>query len=156
MRARKPVLPPVVQDTREQEPFLFGPEVATQTGTLPSGDYSLLGFELRVAIERKSLADFVASVTRERERFWRELERLRSYEFAAVVVEGSVEELLAGAYISQARPWSVLASALAVMHDFGFPVVFAGDRTNAARCTLWFLRRFFEKHVALELMQGAA
>jgi hypothetical protein len=55
---------------------------------------------------------------------------------------------LGGAYRSQANPWAVLTSALAIMCDFRIPVLFAGDRPNGARCCEWFLRRFVAKHAA--------
>lgn len=51
--------PIIVVDTREQRPYSF--DEARVGGVvhaaLPAGDYSLLGQETRIAIERKSLAD---------------------------------------------------------------------------------------------------
>lgn len=96
---------PVVVDTREQKPFDFldlqcdaadggGPlTVDTVRGTLASGDYSLAGFEQRVACERKSLEDAYGTIGQGRDRFERELARLNEMEFAAVVVEATWEEL---------------------------------------------------------------
>ena len=43
-------------DTREQAPLDLAP-LATITGTLSTGDYSVKGLEAVVAIERKSLPD---------------------------------------------------------------------------------------------------
>lgn len=86
----------VVCDTREQAPYLFAQPlrqgrnlfaVQTVRGTLKSGDYSILGFEDRIACERKSLTDAYGTFGQGRARFVRELERLAAYEFAAVVVE---------------------------------------------------------------------
>jgi ERCC4-type nuclease len=45
----------ILIDTREQIPFNFSRYgVQTETDALPVGDYSIPGFEDRVAIERKS------------------------------------------------------------------------------------------------------
>ena len=78
----------IIQDTREQYPFSFeGYPVEVKPGTLPTGDYSLDGFEDRIAIERKAAGDLISCMTGGRERFRRELERLRGYEAAAVVVD---------------------------------------------------------------------
>lgn len=89
----------VVIDTREQAAFSFTGHRATakkkhrplvvQTviATLKTGDYSLVGFEDRITIERKSLADAYATFSHERERFERELLRMAKYENAHVVVE---------------------------------------------------------------------
>ena len=48
----------VIVDTREQTPFDFGrfPDVVTRRDTLPTGDYSLAGFESVVACEMKPTA----------------------------------------------------------------------------------------------------
>lgn len=149
----QPVLAPVIViDTREQTPWTF--TLPTIVRGLPAGDYSVEGHEHAVAVERKSLADFVASVTRERERFWRELERLQAYSFAAVIVETGPLEILVGAYRSQAHPRSVWASVLAITHDFGVPVLLAGDRQTAARSAEWLLRRWHAKHAETAASSG--
>lgn len=98
---------PVVVDTREQAPFTFtgltcdvadggGPlTIQTTRGTLKSGDYSLAGFETRVACERKSLADLYGTIGQGRDRFERELQRLSTYAYAAVVIEATWAEIAA-------------------------------------------------------------
>lgn len=52
-------MPPfiIAIDDREKEPFAFPGNVQTRICHLPFGDYSLVGYEHRVAIERKSIAD---------------------------------------------------------------------------------------------------
>jgi ERCC4-type nuclease len=96
----------IVCDTREQTPYAFAGLAAdakarnrplvvhTQRGTLGQGDYSLLGFEAWVAVERKSAADLFGTLGQARRRFERELARLQSLQFAAVVVEAEWSELL--------------------------------------------------------------
>ena len=98
-RPPKPKICPfvVVCDSREQAPFAFqnieGVDVVrTVTRGLPTGDYSIAGFEDRIAIERKSVGDFYMSIGAERERFEREMIRLQQMEFSAVVIEGIVED----------------------------------------------------------------
>ena len=73
-------------DTREQTPFNLEP-MRVEAGTLAVGDYSVAGLESVVSIERKSLPDFVACCGRERDRFQRELDRLRGWPVSAVVLE---------------------------------------------------------------------
>lgn len=75
----------IIQDTREQMPLIF-PEAAVEISTLQTGDYSLKGFEDKVCIERKSLADLLQSLGQERERFMREVHRMRAYEYAGIVI----------------------------------------------------------------------
>lgn len=52
----------IVIDSREKEPYTFACEVLK--AKLDAGDYSVHGFEHQVAVERKSLADFVGTVIR--------------------------------------------------------------------------------------------
>jgi hypothetical protein len=99
----------VIIDQREQAPLPFS-QLKTQPGTLYSGDYSVLGAEELFAIERKTLADLVACCTSERERFKRELHRLRGYRFKRLVVIGSEAEILGAQYRSNISPRAVLAT----------------------------------------------
>ena len=153
--------PPIVIDTREQAPWTFdtdlvverfGAPFPTEVGTLDTGDYSVRGLEDRVRIERKSLEDFVRSVTADRERFWRELERLAAFAVRGVVIEGSIREVEALGSSrcrlrSQARPQSVIASATAIWVDFGIPVSWAGHRALAEYTAAWALRRVWLRHL---------
>ena len=135
-----PPLPPIIIDTREQRPYAFA-GCDTVRACLPSGDYSVQGLEAGIAIERKSLADFVGSVTVGRERFWRELERLRPLRVRAVVVEASLAQIERGAYRSTVSPRAIFATVLAISVDFQIPVILAGNRASAEAATLWMLRR---------------
>jgi ERCC4-type nuclease len=135
-----------VIDSREQRPWSF--TLPTVVRGLPAGDYSLVGHEAAVAIERKSLDDFVNSVTRDRARFWRELERLAALRLRAVVVEADIADVLASRYRSKAAPWAVLTSALALSTDFGVPVIWAHDAVTAARAAEWMLFRFLKTQSA--------
>ena len=114
----------IVIDTREQLGYQFaapftGPrkvQLAVQTIVcgLPTGDYSLLGFESQIAIERKSLSDLYSTLGQGRARFTRELERLAAMEFAAVVVEAEWSEILGNPPSrSELNPKTVLCSVVA-------------------------------------------
>jgi ERCC4-type nuclease len=136
----------VVVDTREQEPYVFASEhVAVVRRALAAGDYSLDGHETTVAVERKSLDDYVASVIVERERFLRELALLAKYELACVVVEATLEDVIAHRYRSGAHPNSVVGATLAIIVDHRVPVYFCGDRQLACRIVEGILRRYHKK-----------
>ena len=77
-----------IVDTREQTPLDLAP-LKTVRGTLSTGDYSIVGLEHVVAIERKSRDDLIACVGRERERFDREVKRLLAYHVRSLVVEST-------------------------------------------------------------------
>ncbi|WP_428567062.1 MAG: ERCC4 domain-containing protein [Solidesulfovibrio sp. DCME] len=109
---------------------------------MTAGDYSLAGLESLVAVERKSLPDLVACLGRERERFERELERLRGFESAAVVVESPMADLALGQYRSALNPKAAYESVVAFMCRYRITFYFAQDRRGAERFTFSFLRHF--------------
>ena len=136
----------VVVDTREQEPYVFDSgctEVVRRA--LAAGDYSLQEYEDSVAVERKTLEDFVSPVIRSRKRFTRELRRLCEYDAACVVVEADLRDILGGRYRSGAHPNAVLGATLSIVVDFGIPVFFCSDRQAACRFVEEFLHRYHRK-----------
>ena len=134
----------IVVDSREQEGYSFSCPSAKRK--LDAGDYSIEGFEHKVAVERKSLEDFINTVIRGRIRFYKELLLLQDYEYACVVVEGSLRDLLTGNYQSGAHPNSLLASAVAIYVNFDIPVFFCGDRQAACRFTEEYLKHIYRKY----------
>ncbi|MCC5805570.1 MAG: hypothetical protein JJU00_04495 [Opitutales bacterium] len=138
-------LPRLVIDTREQTPFHFR-RLAAELGTLYTGDYSIAGLEERFAIERKSVSDLVSCCKgANRERFQRELHRLRGYDFARLLIVGTRRELAAGEYRSAITPQAVLATVAAIEARY-CPVVFAGGEPAAAALVeswaAWFWREW--------------
>lgn len=81
----------IVIDTREQRPWGFPPHVFVSRGTLKSGDYALKGDEEHFAIERKSGADFLGTISTGWPRFCRELKRMESFPARVIVVESDFE-----------------------------------------------------------------
>ncbi len=132
----------VIVDTREQDYYGFNPQLVTPVRrALPAGDYSVAGMEQIVAVERKTLDDFVGTVMRARGRFYRELRRLAKYTRACVVVEADLADILAGRYRGDAHPHAILGSALAISVDFGIPVYFCSNRQIACRFVEGYLLR---------------
>jgi DNA excision repair protein ERCC-4 len=147
-------------DQREKLPFSFAGlrsdarqgrlplTVRTQRGYLPTGDYSIAGMEKWVAIERKSVADCFATVAQHRRRFERELARLQSLRFAAVVVEGDWREVLfSPPRWSQLSPKVVFRSVVAWQQRFpGCHWWFCPGRAMAEVVTYRLLERFHKDH----------
>lgn len=118
-----------VCDTREQRPYNLEPFQVTRVG-LKTGDYSLLGFEDKVTIERKSLDDLIGSISTGRERFEREVERLKFIDQKVILVEGSYEDIVQHRYLSRMHPNSVVGT-IAKYQLQGLPIMLAGNRANA-------------------------
>lgn len=138
--------PVIVIDTREKAPYVFSCPFIV--GKLDSGDYSLVGYEHRVAVERKTVEDFVSSVIHSRERFYRELDRLAVYDARCVVIEGSLKDLIQGNYRSRAHPNAVFASAVSIIVKRSIPVFFCHDRDCTCRFVQEYLHRFYKKLTA--------
>ena len=133
----------IVVDSREQCPFRFeGFNAVVTVGALEAGDYSLAGFERRVAIERKSLPDLVACLGVERERFARELSRLRGYDCAAVVVEATADDLRAGHFRAKLNPEAAWQSVLAFAQRYRIPFFWSDSRADAEETTFHLLRHY--------------
>jgi len=119
-------------DTREQQPYEFdGAEVVT----LPTGDYSIVGLEDRVTVERKTKTDAYGSLGQGRARFRREFERLTEFDYAVVVVEDTVPGFLHRPSHSKMNPRVAIGSLLAWSVRYRVPVFFAGDRAHGRALT---------------------
>lgn len=84
------MLIPIIIDTREQTPWAFDPaQVDARIGTLQTGDYAIAGDD-RFGIERKSLEDFLGTISSGWDRFGREIERMAAADWVArvMIVEG--------------------------------------------------------------------
>jgi ERCC4-type nuclease len=142
------VRPVIVIDTREQTPLPLS-RLAFERGNLLTGDYSVRGTEELFAIERKTLTDLVACcVGDNRDRFFRELHRLRGYRFKRLLVIGTRAQIEAGDYRSNVSPKSVLAALAAIEARFDLPVVFSPSPADAGReierWAFWFARELIE------------
>jgi ERCC4-type nuclease len=123
-----------VIDTREQTPLTLeykdGHLLKSETGTLYTGDYSIKGLENRVAIERKSLDDLMGCIGTHRERFEKEIVRLRGYETRAIIVESTWKKIENGKYRSRVKPTQAIGSIMGWIAA-GIPVTMAGDHKKA-------------------------
>jgi DNA excision repair protein ERCC-4 len=138
--------PTIIVDTREQEPYSFDLRLANaERRALPAGDYSVAGLEGVVAVERKTLDDFVSTVIHGRERFLAELRKLGGYRAACVVVEANLVDALQKRYRSAANPNAVLGSALAIILDQRVPVFFCTNRQAACHFVQAYLLAAHER-----------
>ena len=117
-----PSLPRLLVDTREQTPLTVE-HLQSAPATLQSGDYSVKGLEEVFAVERKSLADLVGSLKSGRDRFMRELHRLRGFTFARLLVVGTMQELYTMSQRGRVNLDQVEHSLLSIEQRYGVPVV---------------------------------
>lgn len=132
----------IVADTREP------PETVWRFGDLPvvrkkldSGDYSVVGLEDQVAIERKTSADLVSTLTYGRARFEAELDRLAAFKRALIVVEGDLGDIIDWKYRSQVSPAALVGSFGSFWARWGISTAFVGNRRNAEILARVFLTK---------------
>jgi ERCC4-type nuclease len=95
-----PVAPPytVVKDTREQEGYFFN-EFNTCKGMveqkLDTGDYSIVGLEDKICIERKGcIEELAVNLGQKKHAFLDEIERMKTFDHKFIILEFSLEDLL--------------------------------------------------------------
>ena len=144
-----PSLPPVLIDDREKLPYFFGKR-GTIEKRLKTGDYSLLGYEDFVTVERKSLLDAYSSVTKEN--FYKEMVRLSRFRCAALIIEANVDESDPSSYtqVTKAQAVGLFIDFWAV---FRIAPTFVPNRTYGERVVLRFLTAFY-RHVVPQLDGG--
>lgn len=148
----------IVIDTREQCPYSFSGiradakdhrlpiEVPLRFAALDTGDYSIEGYEMEVAIERKTLVDLYSTIGHGIGRFRREHERLANYGCKCVIIEASQEAALRNPPShSRLNPKCISRIADAWFVDYGVPWFYFVDRRLAELKTFNLLRRFWQK-----------
>lgn len=151
-RGKPKLRPIIIVDTQEhvhRHPFTFY-EFPTEVAHLYTGDYTIKGLEHLIAVERKTLQDFLGCVGRERDRFTRELARMRGHRFRLLVIEATAAQLEQGDWLGKIQPAHVLGSLAAWTAQYDLPVWLGGTHDAAGR----FVERYLyqcARRVALEL-----
>ena len=130
-------------DTREQKPFKF--DIPFEVKTLKFGDYALSDKEVsgNCYVERKSLNDFIGTMSGGYERFRKEIERAVEQDaYLVVLVERSIEEAMNFnklPYVSskvRATPEYIFNRVRSLNQDFkNVQFLFAKTKTEAVRLT---------------------
>ena len=134
----------ILIDSREQLPLEFK-EAQTEITPLTTGDYSLTNFENEICIERKSLDDLLSSLGKGRERFMREVQRMRGFEYSALVIEAPLGEIVSGNWRSHMNPVSVFGSLQSLSVAHGIHVFWAESRELAASLVEGLLFHYLKK-----------
>ena len=127
----------LILDTREQDGLDFSKfrdtDVVRQG--LKTGDYSVQGFEDKLCFERKSVADLVGTLIGGHERFLREMERMKDFEVAYILVEHTAGAVYR--YCAK-QGWelkfdTIIQSLLAYAYHYHVRVRFCKDREDMAK-----------------------
>lgn len=142
----------ILIDTREQRPWCFPDEyrnhtVTTQRATLKTGDYSIEGHgERGICIERKESWDEIAgNVTKGRDRFRREFERMTEFDTRLLIVCEPLEVVTMGQLRSRIHPRSLIGSVCGLCEEFKVPFLFVRDRHAGMRYAMSAMLRYLNR-----------
>jgi len=142
--------PMVVIDSQEHMGYRFERFSNWFAGTvhrrLPVGDYTLLGLEDKIIIERKTLLDLVRSIIQERAGFIQKCEKLSAFRKKCLVIEGSVGLLKTPYEDSQVHPNAVFRSLIAAQERWDIPVYFIDNFLLAEEFVASVLSKYHAYH----------
>lgn len=133
----------ILCDSREKTPLTFS-NLPSKKSSLYTGDYTIEGLEERFVVERKTLQDLVGSLSTNRDRFFRELHRMRGSSFRRLLIVASPSAIELKGYRGKMAPRSVWASLCAIQARYDIPFVFESDPSKASllveQWAFWFYR----------------
>jgi ERCC4-type nuclease len=144
---------PIIVDTREQQPWSFlSDDFIIKRHKLNVGDYSIVGCESTLCIERKkSVAEIAQNIVSKR--FFKELERMRNIRFKFIICEFAEQTIedypfnlkLPQKVISKIRVrGKFIRMKLHQIHEkYGVGIVFAGDAYHAEEIATNLIRRIY-------------
>ena len=100
------------REKKSYQPLLEKEGISCNSTYLKTGDYGIEGHP-DFSIERKELSDLAQCCGRSRDRFEKELQRAVELDYFAVIIEGSIQDILKGKYFSKIKPNSVIGSIFA-------------------------------------------
>ena len=129
----------LVIDTREQRPLCVKVKGLTSlVDTVKDGDYTIKGFEDKFAIERKQISDFYSYIGKERNKTTKKIQRLAEFDFAAIVIEATLEDLLTPQLYSSVSPEVARGFLTSINVRYGIHTFFNRSRDVIER---WVLDR---------------
>lgn len=148
----------VLVDTREKQPWELSSSrvLGREFIKLDTGDYTVEGLEDKLCIDRKaSVNELAGNITQAR--FKRELERIREFPHAFIILEASAQDVFDYPHSADLPPavrkkirinGNYLMRCLNRMQiKYGFNVIYAGNRENAQRIAVNLMEDVLELYV---------
>ena len=139
----------IIVDTREQKPYLNIFDKLNQKyliKKLSIGDYSIKGYEDKFAIERKTLDDFISSITRGRNRFEKEIKKAKDLKYFALIIECSFYDIKNRNYYSKIDPEVILSTIFKWSIKHNLKIYFMETREGGSLSILKLAESFLRYH----------
>ncbi len=134
----------VIRDTREQKGWQFDPQefsssicIGTRVETMKTGDYTLVGYENVVTVERKATVAEIAGNLHDKA-FERLLKRMQAFEYRFIVCEFHLEDVFrfpAGSNVPPDKrellritPQFLVMRLNEILIQHKVPILFAGSK----------------------------
>lgn len=152
----------IIKDTREQSGYHFR-QYDTCEGMiekkLDTGDYSIVGLEDKICIERKGCIEELAlNLGQKKKTFMKEIERMKAYEHKFLVLEFDLQDLLSYPFLTNipiAKRNSIrltgkylLKCLMEIEINYNVHILFCGNKQNAFLMVSSLLKRLSEKYDA--------
>lgn len=154
----------VIKDSREQDGHIFERFEGRFTSCngmlvkkLETGDYSLVGLEDKLCIERKGrVSELAINLGKDKHRFLAEIERMKSFPFKFLILEFSLEDVNnfpEGSEIPEEKWKSVVVTGKYIVKMlvefqmyYGIHVLFCGNKRNSKLMINSVLKRVNEHY----------
>jgi len=137
----------LVVDTREQKPLW---KRGVKVHKLNAGDYSIEGYEDKIAIERKSLSDAYSTALSGHQRFKKELERAKDLDYFAIVIEGNFKQFIhkgfKGASFTRVSGFQICKIYFSWSIKHNIPIFFCDDRNHSKIAIKYLLEAYLNAH----------
>lgn len=154
----------ILVDTREQTPWTFQSiradkkdgggtlYIPREIKTLETGDYSIDGYQEEVTVERKSPTDLLGTLSKGRERFEREHERMAAMGAgnALVIIEAPLIAFIRNRFKSRMSPKTIHRTFVSWTAKYGVPWYFVDSRRLAEITCYRFLEKWWEQRKEAE------
>lgn len=137
-------IPRIIVDSREKQPWVLKNYIMCKKA-LQTGDYTFEGFENIFAIERKrSFGEFIYNISGvDRERFRRELNRLKKIIHSFIVIEDSIDSIKQHLDKLPLRvkidEYSVYYWLMYIQVVYGIPVIITGANKHNQQTMIYLL-----------------
>jgi len=148
----------IVVDTREQKPLWTGDKIERKK--LNAGDYSILGEEDNMAIERKSLSDLFSTLGMGHKRFKAELDRVKDYDYFAIVVDGNYSDVITKnypkSYLTKMKGYMISSILFTIHMKYKIPIFFGNNRVISKRIIKELFNAYYKQKKVKEGMKWAS
>jgi len=137
----------LIVDSNEQDPLFLPrpmPGLKLIRKHLPVGDYSILGFESEISLERKSVSDLYGSLFSDWDRELAKLTKLSAFDHKWLMIEGSEDQVLRWQEYTGVHPNSMRGRLTSIEIRLKIPVHYEPKRDRLERWVLDRLIKFYK------------